>query len=166
MLEINGVQAFNFQSTRSANDLFDTVCLLYIPKEEIEKKASGNKSGDDDDSSTSSGEIIQKRKGRRTTLEEEARKAGADRQSSRTIGELMKKQEKEEKDFRRAEAEIRRMGRMDRERQKNQTSPSPPPPPPKSAVKVDRNIGSFSPAAVPKGKGGWAKVSANHRSNG
>jgi hypothetical protein len=160
VLEVNGVQGFNFQSAESANDLFDTLCLVYIPKEELDKKPK-------DDESAASEESLQRRKGRRTMFEEEARRAGAQRQSSRKLGETLKKQqeeEEEEEDFRRAEVEIRRMGRMDRERQKNQKSPSPPPPPPasRSSIQVEKNIGSFSPTPTR----GWSKVNANHKSNG
>jgi hypothetical protein len=170
VLEVNGVQSFNFQSTESASDLFDTVCLVYIPKEELDKNNGKDK---DDDESTASEESVQRRrKGRRSTLEEEARRAGAQRQSSRKLEETLKKQQEEEDDLRRAEVEIRRMGRMDRERQKNQKPPSPPPPPPpasrSSSIQVDRNIGSFSPTPS-KGfsKGGeWSKVNANHKTNG
>jgi hypothetical protein len=161
VLELNGVQAFNFQSTKSANDLFDTVCLVYIPKEELDKK---------DDESTASEESVQRQKGRRTMFEEEARQAGAQRQSSKKLGETMKKQQEEEEDLRRAEVEIRRMGRMDRERQKNLATPPPPPPASpasRSSIQVDQNIGSYSPTKT-RGfsKGGWSKVNANHKSNG
>eukprot|EP00980_Cylindrotheca_fusiformis_P016415 scaffold4891_cov140-Cylindrotheca_fusiformis.AAC.12 len=134
VLEINGVQAFNFNNTASANSLFDTVCLLYISKEELEKKANGGKS--DDDSSISSEDIAEKRRGRRSMLEEESRRIGEMRRSFRNMGELLKKQQREEKEFRRAEIEIRRMERMDRERQRKQRSTSLPPTRPSLASTV------------------------------
>lgn len=119
MLEINGVQAFNFASAKQANELFDTVCMVFLPKEELMRKTNGKKKYHDDDS-TSSEEETASRRGRRSVYEEEARKAGAERISSRNLGETRRKQKEEEADLRQIEREIRQLERADRERQADQ----------------------------------------------
>ncbi|CAJ1957522.1 unnamed protein product [Cylindrotheca closterium] len=106
VLEINGVKAFNFGSTTTANELFDTVCMVFLPKEELMKKQNG----------TSSDEKSLSRRGRRSVYEEEARRAGAERISSRNLGETLRKEKEEEDEIRHMEREIRQLQKADRER--------------------------------------------------
>mmetsp|Transcript_8171 Transcript_8171/g.19717 ORF Transcript_8171/g.19717 Transcript_8171/m.19717 type:complete len:407 (+) Transcript_8171:209-1429(+) len=119
VLEINGVQAFNFGSAKKANELFDTVCMVFLPKEELIRKANGKKKYHDDDSTSSEEEVVNRR-GRRSMYEEEARRIGAERMSSRNLGETLRKKKEEEAELRKIEREIRQLERADRERRADQ----------------------------------------------
>lgn len=119
VLEINGVQAFNFGSAKKANELFDTVCMVFLPKEELIRKKNGKKKYGDDDG-TSSEEETDSRIGRRSMYEEEARRAGAQRMSLRNLAETLRKEKEEEAELRIMEREIRQLQRADRERRADQ----------------------------------------------
>jgi flagellar biosynthesis GTPase FlhF len=165
ILEINGVKAFNFQSAARADELFDTLYLVYYDKDEAEKQ----KQKHNDAQRLSSEGQARQRKGRRSRFEEEARQIGARRQDEKNRWERKLKEIEEEEELKRAESELRRLElRRRRAEEEARKSPSPPQAPTRrSSISVETNLGTFSPTPS-RGfvKGGWSKISSNHKRNG
>lgn len=166
VLEINGVKSFNFQNSRRANELFDTLYLIYHSKEEMEKLYQ-MKEDEDDEDALSSEELARQRKGRRSKFEEEARQIGAERRDYKKNIERQKILQEQEREFKRAELEQRRLERERRKAEEEARRNAIPPPPPSESnrvqIKKESNFGTFSPKASYKG---WVKVSMNHKKNG
>ena len=164
VLEINGVKSFNFQNSRRANDLFDTLYFIYHSKEEEMEKLLYQ--DNEEEETLSSEELARQRKGRRSKFEEEARQIGAERRDYKKNIERRKLLEEQEREFKRVELEQRRLERERRKAEEEARNAIPPPPPsePKRAqIKKESNFGTFSPKASYKG---WVKVSMNHKKNG